>query len=45
MTKLILTSEERDLIESLRNFKNLHPENRRNQEIYIIDLVYSLMGD
>ena len=45
MDKLTLTSEEQDLIESLRNYKKLHPENRQNQEFYILDLVYSLMGD
>lgn len=40
-----LTEKEKDLIESIRNYRRAFPNGKRNLEIVIMDLVYELMDE
>ena len=40
-----LSEKERDLIESIRNYRNAYPNGAVNLEQYILALVYELMDD
>lgn len=40
-----LTEKEKDLIESIRNYRKAYPNGQRNLEAYIMELVYDLMDE
>ena len=42
---MVLTKNEIDLIETIRNYRRAFPNGKKNLEIYILDLVYSLMEE
>lgn len=39
------SEKEKELIQSIRNYRRAYPNGQKNLEIYIMDLVYELMED
>lgn len=39
------SEKEQELIEAIRNYRRAYPNGARELEIYIMDLVYELMGN
>lgn len=38
-----ITNKEKDLIESIRNYRKAYPNGSKQLELYILDLLYELM--